>query len=147
METTLAEILRDKGSHVCQIHPEASISEAAKVMKLEHVGALLVMEEDAIVGIISERDMVTSVLATCSNPCEVKVHSVMSREVAVTKSSLSVRKAMRIVTRKRIRHLPIVEDNKLLGVVSIGDLTKRVIAEEEGVIHSLYSYIYGTYPG
>ncbi|MBT8036587.1 MAG: CBS domain-containing protein [Verrucomicrobiae bacterium] len=147
MEMTLAEIIQEKGTRICQIGPESSIDDAALLMKDERVGALLVMLDDEITGILTERDIVYRVLAERLDPAVVKVHEVMTKDVIVIKPALTIREAMHVVTEKRFRHMPVVSGNQLIGVVSSGDLTRRIAAEDEGVIHTLYDYIYGTYPG
>ena len=146
METTLDEILRSKGDRVCHVSPEANVLEAAQMMKNEKVGALLVLHGEKILGILTERDILNRVVAEGIDPAGIKVHEVMTKDVAVLKPSLTVREAMRIVSDKRIRHFPVVQDGHLIGMISSGDLTHRAIAEEEGVIHTLYDYIYGAYP-
>lgn len=146
METPLAELIRHKGSHVCHVEPETTVAEAARQMHRERVGALLVMHDEAVIGILTERDLLNRVVAKAVDPATTKVHEVMTPEVIVVKPSLTVREAMQIVTEKRFRHLPVVMDGHLLGMLSSGDLTRCIVAEEEGVIHTLYDYIYGAYP-
>ncbi len=146
METQLNELLRHKGSHVCHVEPEATVEEAASQMYSERVGALLVMHEEEVIGILTERDLLNRVLAQGLDPANTLVHEVMTCEVVVVRSNLTIRDAMLIVTEKRFRHLPVVEDGHLLGMVSSGDLTRWIVSEEEGVIHTLMDYIYGTYP-
>ena len=146
METPLRELIHHKGSHVCHVEPEATIEQAARLMLQERVGALLVMHEEEIIGILTERDLLNRVLAKGLPPSETRVHEVMTSEVVVVRQSITVRDAMQIVTEKRFRHLPVVEDGHLLGMLSSGDLTRSIVDEEEGVIHTLMDYIYGTYP-
>jgi len=146
METQLKELLRHKGSHVCHVEPESTVEDAASLMFSERVGALLVMHEEEVIGILTERDLLNRVLAQGLNPASTFVHEVMTCEVLVVRPHLTVRDAMQIVTEKRFRHLPVVEDGCLLGMVSSGDLTRWIVSEEEGVIHTLMDYIYGTYP-
>jgi CBS domain-containing protein len=133
METQLKELLRH-------------VEDAASLMFSERVGALLVMHEEEVIGILTERDLLNRVLAQGLNPASTFVHEVMTCEVLVVRPHITVRDAMQIVTEKRFRHLPVVEDGCLLGMVSSGDLTRWIVSEEEGVIHTLMDYIYGTYP-
>ncbi len=147
MEMTLGQIIEEKGNRICRVDPEVSIDDAAKLMKKERVGGLLVMQGEKITGVLTERDIVYRVLAEEMDPAVTKVHEVMTKDVVVIKPSLTVREAMKVVTEKRFRHMPVVSSGQLLGIVSSGDLTRRIAAEDEGVIHSLYDYIYGTYPG
>lgn len=149
MEQTLSDIIEEKKGRgrICQVNPEATVAEAAKMMKDERVGALLVMNEDWVIGVLTERDIVYRVLAVGRDILSTHVHEVMSKDVVVVKPTLTVPDAMQIVTEKRFRHLPVVKSGQLIGVVSSGDLTRRIVAEREGVIDTLYDYIYGTYPG
>jgi len=149
MEQTLSDIIEEKQGRgrICQIDPEATVEEAAKLMKDERVGALLVMNEEWVIGVLTERDIVYRVLAVGRNSSSTHVHEVMSKNVVVVKPTLTVQDAMQIVTEKRFRHLPVVKSGRLIGVVSSGDLTRRIVAERDGVIDTLYDYIYGTYPG
>lgn len=129
------------------VAPETTIREAARVMRDAKIGALLVMCDGQLIGILSERDILNKVVADRRDPDEVQVREVMTREVVVIKPGRSVRDAMRIVTRKHLRHLPVVDEGRLIGMVSGGDLTRSIVAEEEEVIESLYEYIRGGYPG
>ena len=146
METPLKELIHHKGSHVCHVEPEVTIEEAARLMHQERVGALLVMHEEEIIGILTERDLLNRVLAQGLDPANTFVHQVMTCELVVVRPNITVRDAMQIVTEKRFRHLPVVENGHLLGMVSSGDLTRWIVSEEEGMIHTLMDYIYGTYP-
>jgi len=147
MEQLLSEIIQENKGRICKIDPESTIEEAARLMKEERVGALLVMNEEWVIGVLTERDIVYRVLAVGSDITTTQVHEVMSKDVVVVKPTLTVRDAMQVVSEKRFRHLPVVSHGQLIGVVSSGDLTRRIVAEKEGVIHTLYDYIYGTYPG
>lgn len=120
--------------------------EAANEMRASKIGALLVMRDDRLVGILTERDILNKVVAENRAPDEVEVHEIMTKEVVVISPGRSVRDAMRIVTKKHLRHLPVVDDGQLVGMVSAGDLTRSIVAEEEDVIESLYMYIRGGYP-
>jgi CBS domain-containing protein len=101
---------------------------------------------DTIVGIFSERDLLRRVIAEDRSPAATQVGDVMTTEVVVVKPTRTVGEAMQVVTEKRVRHLPVVEDGRLLGIISSGDLTRWTVAEKEGLIHSLMDYIQGTYP-
>ena len=128
------------------IAPETTVMEAANEMRASKIGALLVMRDDRLVGILTERDILNKVVAENRAPDEVEVHEIMTTEVVVISPGRSVRDAMRIVTKKHLRHLPVVDDGQLVGMVSAGDLTRSIVAEEEDVIESLYMYIRGGYP-
>lgn len=146
METPLKELLKHKGSHVCHVDPDATVEEASCLMYRERVGALLVMHGEEVVGIFTERDLLNRVVAKGLTPSKTLVHEVMTSDVVVVRPGITVRDAMQIVTEKRIRHLPVVKDGRLCGMLSSGDLTRCIVAEEEGVIHTLMDYINGTYP-
>ena len=146
METPLTELLQHKGSHVCHVEPETTVRDAVTLMSSERVGALLVMHDEEIIGIFTERDLLNRVIGKGLHSSDTFIHEVMTNHVVVVKPTLTVREAMQVVTEKRFRHLPVVMDGHLLGMVSSGDLTRWIVAEEEGVIHTLMDYIYGTYP-
>jgi CBS domain-containing protein len=116
-------------------------------MNKERVGALIIMKDETLLGIFTERDLLNRVIVTKIDLATTPIHEVMTKDLVVVKSSLTVNRAMRVVTEKRLRHLPVVEDGKLLGMVSSGDLTRSLVAEGEEMIHSLMDYINGTYPG
>jgi CBS domain-containing protein len=147
METLLSELLREKGSKVHQIEPTATVEQAAKEMTNKRIGALLVMKGEELVGIITERDILNRIVADGARADKILVQQIMTGDVVVIAPNRSIRDAMRVVTEKRLRHLPVVKDGCIMGMLSGGDLTRSIVAEEEGVIHTLYDYIYGTYPG
>lgn len=147
MENPLSDILRHKGSRVSHVTPESTVQDAVKQMNRERVGALLVMVGDTIVGIFTERDLLSRVVAEDRSPVKTLVGDVMTTEIVAVKPTRTVGEAMQIVSEKRVRHLPVVEDGRLLGIISSGDLTRWTVAEKEGLIHSLMDYIQGTYPG
>jgi CBS domain-containing protein len=147
VQTSLTKLLELKGSGVVGLAPEASVKEAANVMREAKIGALLVMRGDRLHGILTERDILNKIVAEGLDPSEIKVHEIMTSDVVVIGPNRTVREAMKIVTEKRLRHLPVVKDGHLVGVLSGGDLTRSIVAEEEDVIDTLYDYINGAYPG
>jgi CBS domain-containing protein len=147
MENPLSDLLRHKGSRVSHVAPESTVQDAVRQMNRERVGALLVMVGDTIVGIFTERDLLSRVVAEDRSPAQTLVGDVMTTEIVAVKPTRTVGEAMQIVSEKRVRHLPVVEDGRLLGIISSGDLTRWTVAEKEGLIHSLMDYIQGTYPG
>ena len=147
METSLSELLREKGSEVYQIEPTATVEDAAKKMAEKRIGALLVLRSEKLVGILTERDVLNQIVAKGACAKDVQVHEIMTTDVVVIGPTRTIRDAMRVVTEKRLRHLPIVKDGRILGMLSGGDLTRSIVAEEEGFINTLYDYINGTYPG
>lgn len=146
METTLTKLLERKGSGVIGLEPEASVEEAARTMRKAKIGALLVMRGDRLLGVLTERDILNKVVAEGKVAAKVQLHEIMTSDVVVIEPKRSVRDAMKIVTEKRLRHLPVVQNGQLVGMVSGGDLTRSIVAEEEEVIDTLYDYIRGSYP-
>lgn len=146
METYLTELLDHKGGDVFAISPDAKVKDAADTMRQKRIGSLLVMRGDNLLGIFTERDILTKIVADGLDPAEVEVHTIMTKEVIVIDPSRTVRDAMQIVTERKLRHLPVVKDGKLIGMLSGGDLTRSIVAEAEGVIDTLYEYIHGSYP-
>ncbi len=146
METYLTELLSHKGGDVFGVAPETSVEEAAQIMGERKIGALLVMRDDELLGIFTERDILIKVVAKKLNAADIEVHSIMTKEVIVIDPRRTVREAMQIVTEKKLRHLPIVKEGQLVGMLSGGDLTRSIVNEAEGVIETLYEYIQGSYP-
>ena len=146
METYLTELLNHKGTDVFSIPPDTNVQEAADKMRQKKIGALLVMRGDDLLGIFTERDILTKVVAKGIDPSSIKVSRIMTKKVVVIDPRRTVREAMQIVTERRLRHLPIVKDGKLIGMLSGGDLTRSIVAEAEGFIDTLYEYIHGSYP-
>ena len=146
METLLSELLKEKGSEVCDIEPEATVKDAAIKMSKARIGALLVVNGDKLVGIVTERDVLNRVVATGGNAETITVKEMMTTEVVVIAPTRTVRDAMQVVTEKKLRHLPVVREGRILGMLSGGDLTRSIVAEEEGFITTLYDYIYGAHP-
>jgi CBS domain-containing protein len=139
---SLKQLLGAKGSDVFAIAPEAKVIEALKMMAQKDVGALIVMEQGRIVGILSERDYARKVILQGRSSEDVPVREIMTAEVVKVDPGMSVEACMALVTQRRIRHLPVCEGEKLIGVVSIGDLVKEVIADQEQTIKQLESYIH-----
>lgn len=140
-------LLEEKGKNIVSVAPDTSVRDAAKKMTENRVGSLLIMGGEKLEGIVTERDILNKVVTGGLNPDEVKVHKIMTKDVVVIASNRTVRDAMKIVTEKKLRHLPIVKDGQLIGMLSGGDLTRSIVDEEEDVIETLYEYIRGSYPG
>jgi len=146
MQDTLSLVLAAKGSSVYSVAPEVRVLDAVRKMNQEHVGALLVCESNELVGIFTERDVLTRVVDAGRDPGATKVVDVMTSEVETVRSSTGVQDAMALISERRFRHLPIIDDGELLGVVSSGDLTRWVSRNQEGHIKDLVNYITGKYP-
>lgn len=143
MMQTIKQVLAKKGSEVFSTSPSVSVIEAVKVMAEKKVGALLVLEDGKLKGIISEQDYTRKVILTCLDADKMLVQDIMTRQIVVTRPEQSIQEVMAIMTDKRIRHLPVMVDGELVGLVSIGDLVKAVISEQQFMIAQLVQYIQG----
>ncbi len=141
--TMLAQLLGAKGHQVFSLAPGASVLDAVRQMAERHIGALLVIEEGRLVGIVSERDYARKVVLSGRSSSTTAVREIMSSPVVTIAPEQTVEDAMRLMTSRRIRHLPVVRGTELVGVVSIGDLVKSVIEEQRHTIDDLRSYIQG----
>ena len=140
---TVAELLRAKGHDVLSVSPETSVFEALRVMAEKNVGALLVIEGERLEGIFSERDYARKVILKGKASKEVPVRDIMTSHVLYVRPQQTINDCMALMTDKRVRHLPVLEDDRLVGVVSIGDVVKTIIAEQEFIIEQLQNYITG----
>lgn len=143
MESRLSAILQDKGHTVHTISPDMSFYDCAKKMDQLGIGALLVIKDDKLEGIVSERDIMRKLISCNFEVRKIKVTEIMTKELVIVPPLMTVAEGMRLVTEKRIRHLPVVENGKLIGIVSIGDLTRWAMLAQEYVISSLTRYIHG----
>lgn len=144
METRLTILLDEKGRKVHTITSKESAFECAAKLNQLHVGALLVMTADSkIEGIVSERDILQKVVVQGHDPKKIKVADIMTKDVFTVRPEMTVQEGMRTVTEKRFRHLPVVADGKLLGMISIGDLTRYMMLFQEQQISTLTNYIQG----
>jgi len=143
MTKTVAAILRSKGYDIYYVSPEATVFEALKIMADNGVGALLVLDGEKLVGIMSERDYARKVILLGKSSREAKVREIMSDKVFYVQPHRTADECMALMINKRIRHLPVIDDGKLKGVISIGDVVKAVIDEKEFVIEQLEEYISG----
>ncbi len=145
---TIGAILSQKSKDIFSIRSDATVFEAIEMMDEKNVGALLVMDGERLSGIISERDYTRKVFLRGKRSRETKVSEIMSANVTVTHTREPVEKCLRLMTDKHIRHLPVVEGDQVVGVISIGDLVKHVISCQEAAIAHLENYIHGGYaPG
>ena len=138
---TIAHVLASKGSTVWAISPEATVYEALQVMAQHNVGALLIIEGGAPVGMISERDYARKIVLMGRSSLDTRVRVVMTTPLTSCPSSHSIDAAMVLMTRTRVRHLPVIDGGRLLGLVSIGDLVKARIADQQFTIAQLEQYI------
>ncbi len=140
---TVAQLLRGKGHEVLSVPPETPVFEALKVMAEKNVGALLAVEGDRLVGIFSERDYARKVILKGKSSKDTPVREVMSSHVLYVRPEQTVEECMALMTDKRVRHLPVLEEGRLVGLISIGDVVKAIIAEQEFLIEQLQNYITG----
>ena len=139
---TLKQLLEAKGGNVYSITPDARVFDALRLMADKSIGALIVMEGGRIAGIISERDYARKVILHGKSSHDLQVRDIMTSKVISVHPGQTVEECMALMTEKRIRHLPVTEGERLIGVLSIGDLVKEVIAEQRQTIEQLESYIH-----
>jgi CBS domain-containing protein len=144
---TIDSILNQKGKQVWAIDPDATVFEAVKLMADKNVGALLVMRGEKLVGIFSERDYTRKVVLRGKSSRETAVKEIISAPVVSVEPTYTVEDCMRIMTDHRFRHLPVVEADKVVGVVSIGDLVNWIISAQNMALNQMEDYITGKYPG
>jgi CBS domain-containing protein len=141
--TSVAHLLHTKGHAVWSIPPDASVYEAISLMADKGVGALLIMEGQKLVGIVSERDYARKVILQGKSSRDTPVREIMTDKVFYVRPEQTVEDCMAVMTAHRIRHLPVLDDDQVIGVVSIGDLVRAVISEQEVRIQQLEQYIMG----
>jgi CBS domain-containing protein len=146
MAETIEEILRGKGGEIWSVAPSATVYEAIAMMAERSVGALLVMFEQKLVGIISERDYARKVILQGLSSRDTKVREIMTDSLITVTSGDTVDECMRLMTRHRVRHLPVVDCDRVVGVISIGDLVKAIISDQAQTIDHLHTYIGAKYP-
>ena len=143
---TVRLVLKFKGHNVWRVSPQACVYEAIELMAEKHVGALMVVEEDRLVGVVSERDYARKVILQGKSSKQTPVSDIMTSPAIFLIPEQTVEEAMRIMTENRIRHLPVLEDGKILGVLSIGDLVRWMISAQQQTISQLHNYITSQYP-
>jgi CBS domain-containing protein len=147
MKDTVASILKTKGSQCWCISPDATVFEAIALMAEKRIGALMVVSEGRLTGIVSERDYARKVILKGHSSKEMRVEEIMTSPAITVTPENTVAQCMHIITDYRIRHLPVVDGTCLVGVVSIGDIVSAVISAQADTIRHLNSYIAGEYPG
>jgi CBS domain-containing protein len=143
---TVRAVLDHKGIGVCAVMPETPVYEALEIMSDKDIGAVLVMEDADLCGIFSERDYARKVILQGKASRETTVGEIMTSPPVVTTLEQSVDDCLRLMTDNRIRHLPVVSQEAVIGVLSIGDLVNWIIRRQEEEIHHLHHYISGSYP-
>lgn len=142
---TVKQMLEEKGRDVWTIGPDAKVFDALKLMAEKEVGALIVLEKGAVVGIVTERDYARKIVLMDKDSQDTPVKEIMTPQIYFVHPSSSSEECMALMTNMRIRHLPVIEKNKLVGIVSIGDIVKTIIGEQNIMIGQLQDYILGKY--
>ena len=143
--TTIAQLLNTKGNQIWSVEPKATIFEALEIMSEKEIGALLVMEDGKLTGIFSERDYARKVILKGKSSKETQVGELMTKKVFYIDSQKTINDCMVMMTAKRIRHVPVIEDNQVVGIVTIGDVVNQIISEQEVTINHLENYITGSH--
>jgi len=143
--TSVKQILSEKGNEVWSTSPATTVFDALKFMSDKSVGALVVLDDLRVVGVFSERDYDRKVILKGKSSKDLPVSEIMTRRVICVKPENTTEECMALMTSKHIRHLPVVEDDELVGIISIGDVVKAIISQQEFVIEQLENYITGAY--
>ena len=141
---SIRQLLEAKGSEVWSTSPDASVYEALQLLAEKNIGALLVLRDGELAGVVSERDYARKVILRGKTSMKTPIKEIMTEEVITVGIGSTVEEAMALMADKRIRHLPVMEGEMIVGVVSIGDLVKAIMADQEFTIDQLEKYISGT---
>ena len=141
MNDPIAKVLEHKGSDVVTVSPETTVLVAVQQMNDRKIGALLVLERGGPVGIFTERDVLVRVVAAGADPKTTPVSEVMTRNPVMVRSDVTVADTMVVMTERRCRHLPVVDDTRLRGLISIGDLTSWLVRHQQRTIEDLHDYM------
>lgn len=141
---TVKQLLQEKGLDIQSIRPHETVFDAMQLMAATNVGALLVMKDGNLVGLLTERDFSRKSYLLDKPVKDMLVNEIMTRQVAYVDPDYTLQDCMALVTEMRVRHLPVLENGRVIGIISIGDLVKDTILEHEFIINQLERYIYGT---
>ena len=141
--STIRQLLNKKGTDIWSTTPDVSVYDALLLLADKNIGALLVLQDGELVGIFSERDYARKVVLHGKTSMGTAVREIMVKDVITVSPQMSIKDAMALMTEKRIRHLPVLEGKEIIGVISIGDLVKDIIADQEFTINQLENYIRG----
>ncbi|MCG8409485.1 MAG: CBS domain-containing protein [Phycisphaerales bacterium] len=137
------DVLAQKGTDVCKIDQKKTVLDAATIMNERRIGAVMVMNGDKIAGIFTERDVLNRVVAKRKDPAATKIQDVMTTKIACCEQDTTLESCRAVMTKNKIRHLPVVEGGKLVGVISSGDILAREIQDQEETIRYLHEYMHG----
>ena len=140
---TVAQLLKAKPAGMISIRPDAPVAEAVRLLADKNIGAILVVDNERLVGIVSERDYLRKVAFGGKSPEKTPVSEIMTRQVMFVTPAQTNEDCMALMTDKHIRHLPVIDNDKVVGVLSIGDLVKDLISEQQFIINQLVNYIHG----
>ena len=140
---TVGQLLESKGYDIWSVAPDDSVLDALKLMAEKNVGAVLVLAAGNLAGILSERDFARKVALEGITAKDTRVWEIMTERVICVRSDQAIAECMTLMTNKRIRHLPVLESNQLVGVISIGDVVKTIITEQEAIIEGFEDYMWG----
>lgn len=143
--TNVGTLLTSKGQEIWSIAPDKSIFDALEMMADKNISGLLVLESGKLVGIFTERDYARKVILKGKSSKNTKVNDLMTKHVLYVNSRNTVEDCMKLMTTKRVRHLPVIDSRRLIGIVTIGDLVKQIISEQQTTIDQLENYISGGY--
>ncbi len=143
MTTTVQQALESKPRELLTIAPQATVYEALALMAQKDVGALMVMEGDRLVGIFTERDYARKIILFGKSSKETRVSEIMTPKVVCVNPRNTIDECMALMTGKRVRHLPVLADNQVVGIISIGDVVKEMLSEQKFIIEQLEQYIMG----
>ena len=146
MTTRVADILRHKGSRIVTIEPTTTVFDAIAKMVEHNVGSILVLDEDTLCGIFTERDYLRRIILQGRTSKTTRIEEVMTKDVLQTTPHATIKACMATMTSQRCRHLPVVDDGALVGLISLGDCVKELLGEAEARVQNLTDYITGQYP-
>ena len=146
MTETVASILRNKGREIWSIDPDQTVYDAIAMMAEKGIGALLILSEGKLIGVFSERDYARKIILQGRSSKSTRVREIMTGDPVTVTADHTVDECMRIITHHRVSHLPVMDGDRLLGVISIGDLVNAIIASQAQTIDHLHTYITGGYP-
>ncbi len=139
------QLLHEKGADFWSVIPEATVFKALELMAEKNIGAVLVMEGDHLAGIFSERDYARKVALVGRSSKDIPVQQIMTSKVVCVRPEQSIEECMALMSNKHIRHLPVIEGDRVVGVISVGDVVKALVSEQEFIISQLEHYITGTH--